>query len=332
MESRVRAHVPRDTHGDLHLEHVYLFPDRSPPRDLVVIDCIEFNDRFRYADPVADMAFLVMDLRFHGRRDLADAFADAYFRAADDPRGRELLPFYVAYRAAVRAKVEGMAAEEEEVPEDERRAAVRRARAHWLLALSELESPSRRPCLLLVGGLPGTGKTTLAGQLVRSAGFESISSDRMRKTLAGIDPETPAAAAFGEGIYTPEWNDRTYDACLERAGELLFEGRRVLVEASFREAHRRRAFLRAGLEWGVRTLFVLCTADPDTVRRRMGTRRGGPSDADWAVYEAAAAAWEVDGTPDPRWSYLTVSTDGDPGEAADTVSRHLAALGLVSRH
>jgi hypothetical protein len=332
MESRVRAHVPRDTHGDLHLEHVYLFPDRSPPRDLVVIDCIEFNDRFRYADPVADMAFLVMDLRFHGRRDLADSFADAYFRAADDPRGRELLPFYVAYRAAVRAKVEGMAAEEEEVPEDERRAAVRRARAHWLLALSELESPSRRPCLLLVGGLPGTGKTTLAGQLVRSAGFESISSDRMRKTLAGIDPETPAAAAFGEGIYTPEWNDRTYDACLERAGELLFEGRRVLVEASFREAHRRRAFLRAGLEWGVRTLFVLCTADPDTVRRRMGTRRGGPSDADWAVYEAAAAAWEVDGTPDPRWSYLTVSTDGDPGEAADTVSRHLAALGLVSRH
>src|SRR5262245_54884173 len=116
VEARARRDVPRDTHGDLRLDHVYLFPDRPPPGDLVVIDCIEFNERFRYADPVADVAFLVMDLKFHGRGDLAREFADAYVRAANDEGGRALLPFYTAYRACVRAKVEGFELAEKEVP------------------------------------------------------------------------------------------------------------------------------------------------------------------------------------------------------------------------
>jgi aminoglycoside phosphotransferase family enzyme len=158
IEERARRHVPRDTHGDLHLDHVYLFPEREPPNDLLVIDCIEFNQRFRYADPVADAAFLAMDLARHGRRDLADAFTDAYVRSAGDSEGAALLAFYVAYRAAVRGKVRGMAADEEEIPDEDRTAAIRDARAHWLLALSELEDPGACPCLVLVGGLPGTGK------------------------------------------------------------------------------------------------------------------------------------------------------------------------------
>src|SRR5262249_41535905 len=107
IEARAARGVPRDTHGDLHLDHVYLFPDRQPPEDLMIVDCIEFNERFRYADPVADMAFLVMDLIHHGRGDLAETFANAYFEAAGDEEGRALLPFYTSYRAAVRAKVEG---------------------------------------------------------------------------------------------------------------------------------------------------------------------------------------------------------------------------------
>ncbi|HEY8504517.1 MAG TPA: phosphotransferase, partial [Gemmataceae bacterium] len=157
IEGRAARGVPRDTHGDLRLDHVYLLPDRPPPDDLVLVDCIEFNERFRYADPVADMAFLVMDLRAYGRRDLARAFADAYFRASGDGEGRGLMSFYTAYRSAVRAKVNGFKAAAAEVPAPERAAARERARAHWLLALGELESRARRPCLVLVGGLPGTG-------------------------------------------------------------------------------------------------------------------------------------------------------------------------------
>jgi aminoglycoside phosphotransferase family enzyme len=85
IESRAAHGIPRDTHGDLRLEHIYLFPEKQPPDDLVIIDCIEFNERFRFADPVADIAFIVMDLMFEGRRDLAQTFADAYFRAVVMP-------------------------------------------------------------------------------------------------------------------------------------------------------------------------------------------------------------------------------------------------------
>ena len=130
--------MPRDTHGDLHLDHVYHFADRAPPDDLVAIDCIEFAERFRHTDPIADAAFLVMDLAFRGRRDLASKFTASYLQATDDTEGALLFPFYTAYRAAVRAKVEGLELTEQEIPLEERSAAQTRARAHWLLALSEL--------------------------------------------------------------------------------------------------------------------------------------------------------------------------------------------------
>ncbi len=142
IESRAARNVPRDTHGDLHLDHVYLFPDQAPPNDMVLIDCIEFADRFRFADPVADMAFLVMDLKVHGRRDLAQLFANKYFDVSGDSEGQALLPFYSAYRAMVRAKVEGMKFVEREVSAAERQTAEQQARAHWLLALAELAGGS----------------------------------------------------------------------------------------------------------------------------------------------------------------------------------------------
>jgi uncharacterized protein len=329
IERRAAAHVPRDTHGDLHLDHVYHFPELGPPHDFVIIDCIEFNERFRYADPVADMAFMAMDLAFRGRQDLERAFVEAYFDASGDRAGRTLLSFYVAYRAAVRAKVAGMTAAEPEVPEAERRDAIARARGYWLLALSQLEIPEGRPALVLVGGLPGTGKSTLAELLGRECGFEVVSSDRVRKELAGLSPETPAAAAFGEGIYTPEWHDRTYAACLERAEAMLFEGKRVIVDASFREAHRRRAFLEASLRWGVRPMLFVCTASGETVRKRMAARRGGASDADWAVYRAAAAAWEHE-PDDHRWSAHEVATDVGRDEALRSALGHLRRQGLAA--
>lgn len=144
IDERAARGVPRDTHGDLRTEHVYLFPERPPPDDLAVIDCVEFAERFRAADPVADIAFLVMDLAFRGRRDLAAACAAAWFAERGDEEGRPLLQPYVAYRAAVRAKVEGIKAAEAEVTAPERAAARDRARAHWLLALGELGASGGR--------------------------------------------------------------------------------------------------------------------------------------------------------------------------------------------
>jgi aminoglycoside phosphotransferase family enzyme/predicted kinase len=325
IDGRARRGVPRDTHGDLRLDHVYLFPGRAPPDDMVVIDCIEFNERFRYADPVADMAFLVMDLLFHGRRDLARAFAAAYFREADDEEGRALLPFYTAYRAVVRAKVEGIELAEAEIDAAERWAAWTRARAHWQLALGELEGPRRRPCLVLVGGLPGTGKSTLARGLSEQADFAVIRSDVVRKELAGVAGKDRAAAAARE-IYTPEWTERTYAECLRRAEDALFEGRRVLVDATFREERARRAFLDAAARWAVPGLLLLCQAAPDVVRERLERRRGDASDADWAVHLQSAAGWEGPG-PATREAVRAV-TAGDREQALAVALEVLRREGL----
>lgn len=306
IESRAARGVPCDTHGDLHLSHVYLFPDRPPPDDLVIIDCIEFAERFRFADPVADIAFLVMDLTFYNRRDLAQVCADAYFAAADDEDGRRLLPFYIAYRAIVRAKVEGIQLGEREIPPEQRERVLRKAEAHWLLALGALEEPVKRPCLILIGGLPGTGKSTLARGLAAKGNFQIIRSDGIRKELAGV-PESEKAS----GCYTPEWTDRTYAECLRRAEDGLRDGGRVIVDATFLDEGHREEFLDAGRRLGIPTKLIVCRLDPDDAHERLRNRRGDASDADWAVYEEIAVHWERMSEETDRQSYEIDTTQSD---------------------
>lgn len=309
IESRAERGVPRDSHGDLRLGHVYYFPDRKPPGDLVIIDCIEFNERFRFADPVSDMAFLVMGLMLQGHRELGQAFTEAYFLASGDDEGRGLVPFYTSYRAVVRGKVEGLKLARPEISDADRAVAFVKARGSWLLALGELEAPGRKPCLVLVGGLPGTGKSTLARALAERAGFRVIRSDLARKELAVAAGKEPGPSAFAEGIYAAEWTERTYAECLRRAEGLLFEGERVLVDANFREEAWRWAFLEAATRWSVLGGLLLCQAEPDVVRDRLASRRDDASDADWPVYLRAVETWEEPG-PRTRSALQTVSTGG----------------------
>jgi aminoglycoside phosphotransferase family enzyme/predicted kinase len=322
IESRAARGIPRDTHGDLRLDHVYLFPDRKPPDDLVIIDCIEFSERLRFADPVADMAFLVMDLVFHGRKDLARAFSEEYFRAAGDEEGCALLSFYLSYRADVRGKVEGFKLLEKEISEAERAAALTKARGHWLLALGELEEPDQRPCLLLVGGLPGSGKSTLARSLTERAHFSLIRSDVVRKELAEIPIETPTPLSMRQAVYAPERTERTYAKCLRRAENLLFEGERVLVDATFVEERRRRDFFDLAARLAVPTVFLCCQATPEVVQGRLEHRNNDASDADWSIYQLAAQRWE-ELTSLSRPLTLVLSTDGT---AEETLTQ---ALGLL---
>ncbi len=291
IEARAAGGVARDTHGDLHLDHVYRFPDRSEPDDWVIVDCIEFNERFRCADPVADIAFLAMDLRYRGRPDLAGAFSDAYLGEAADPGGADLLPLYASYRAAVRAKVDGIASRETEIPRRQRAELLGSARAHWLLALALAAPPGDRPAVVAVAGLPGTGKSTVARHLARSHGFQVLSSDRVRKELAGLGPEDRAGAPPGEGLYTPERTASTYDALFGRAARAVLRGGRVVIDATFSDEGHRSRLADLALELGVPSAVLVCTAADDVALARIAARQGDASDADAAVYRHLAVRW-----------------------------------------
>lgn len=327
IDQRAVRQVPRDCHGDLHLDHVYILPEKKPPEDLTIIDCIEFNKRFRYIDPVADMAFPTMDFAFHGRRDLAEVFARSYFLAAGDEEGRALLPMYTGYRATVRGTLEGMLLEETEVPLAERIAAQGRARAHWMLALCELESPGRKPCVLLVAGLPGTGKSTLARGLAEAAGFTVVRSDVVRKELAGLSANEPAPAHRREALYSAASTYRTYTECLSTAERLLAEGKRVLVDATFREEQQRLSFIEMSIRSGVPSILIVCQATPETIRNRLEARRGDASDADWSVYLKVAENWEPASQVAAR-DVHAISTDGTPAQVVAEAAKVRRRSGL----
>ncbi len=326
ISARAEAGVPCEIHGDLRLEHVYVLPNGQ----LAIIDCIEFADRFRFADPIADVAFLAMDLQAHGQWRAADVLLDAYFEAGADRAGRALLPLYLAYRSLVRAKVRAMQASDPALDSASRDVGLQTARAHIQLATVVLAAPSDRPCLVLVGGLPGTGKSVLSRTLAERAGFTWLRADAIRKELAGIDATASARTMIRDGIYTPEWNDRTYAECLIRASDILFGGGRVLIDASFKEERRRLAFVAAARNWGVPIRILVCTSPPTVVRERLAQRTHDPSDADWTIYQHVRETWEP---PGPMTTPLTdeVDTRGTPLESLALAVSLLHRHGLADR-
>lgn len=303
FSTRIHEQRIRDCHGDLRLQHVYVFErEGSASPEISVVDCIEFNERFRYSDVASEIAFLAMELDAAGRSDLSRAFVDAYVAISGDAALYELLPFYACYRACVRGKVLSFQLDQPEVPEVQRESARQEASALFSLAASYASGPTR-PTLLLVGGLMGTGKSTLAGGLQEQLGWALISSDATRKQLAGLEPSQPQADAFGEGLYSVTWSARTYQAMLDQAALLLASGRSVILDATFaRVAYRHAAAQEATLH-GANLVFVECQISRELALSRLAQRwkarlahqpslSSMASDARPELYDAQVESWQ----------------------------------------
>lgn len=326
IDARAQGGWPCETHGDLRLEHVYLFPDRPAPKDISIVDCIEFNERFRYADPVADIAFLSMDLRAHGYEEAARYLLNGYFEAAGDDDGRNLIRLYTAYRATVRGKVRAFQSAEPEIPDATRAAMAQVARGHLLQAFGELSEPQDRPCMLITCGLPGSGKSVLARGLAEKYGFTVIRSDEVRKRLAGTQRTKTSPDG---GVYASEWTDRVYEVCLEEATQKLWEGQRVIVDAAFRQEAQRALFLETARHWNVATRILHCTASDGVIRDRLENRRNDPSDADWAIYQHMKSQWEPF-SDRSRPFVLDVCTESLPSQLVASMGEELRSMGLVA--
>jgi hypothetical protein len=285
-----------DGHGDLLADDIFCLDDG--PR---VLDCIEFDDSLRLGDGLADVAFLAMDLERLGRADLARSFLAAYREHTGDTWPASLAHHHVAYRAQVRAKVAAIRADQGDP------AAAGRAWQLVDLALSHLEDGRVR--LVLVGGLPGTGKSTLAAGLAdRLDGAVVLRSDELRKERAGLPPTMPAPAAYGHGIYSATSTQATYDELLRRAEVALGLGETVICDASWHDGASRDA-ARAVAELTSADLVELrCVAAPAVAATRLAQRSvdgSDPSDATPAIAAEMAASMA------PWPSATSIETTGD---------------------
>jgi aminoglycoside phosphotransferase family enzyme len=194
----------RECDGDIHLGNICLTNSTA-----YIFDCIEFNERFRCSDTAADIAFLLMDLEFHQRPDLADAALSTYVEISGDADSARLMPFYKTYRAFVRGKVESFTLLDAGISGVLRDEAEKRAVRYFRLAQGYCLRQRLPQTLYITCGTMGCGKSTLAEQLAFELGLKIFSSDRMRKHMAGLPPETAVPVPFGEGLYAVEMNRQT---------------------------------------------------------------------------------------------------------------------------
>lgn len=313
FDQRIEEGCICDGHGDLMADDLYVLDDG--PR---ILDCLEFSDRLRYGDIAADLAFLVMDLERLGATELADHLVTAYEQASGARIPRALLHLYVAYRAQVRAMVACLRAAQEGAPPDVADDAGARARALLHQCVVHLERATVG--LVLVGGLPGTGKTTVAQGLGQCLEAPVLRSDVIRKELAGLEPGEHAPAPFGSGIYSGPHTERTYAELLARARRHLALGETVVVDASFGSDRHREAARQLADEVDATVVELRCDLAAGEAAQRMLRRAAGGSDASDAD---AGVARHLAAVADPWPQSAPVSTVGSEREV---VSR---ALGIV---
>ncbi len=283
LRKRLKAGRVVDGHGDLHARNICM---TEPP---TIYDCLEFSDDFRCADVATENAFLVMDLLFHGHRELAEAFLEAYAGESGDDGQAELMPTLVRYRAMVRAKVSAIAASEPELDSGDRQDARASARRYFHLAAASAVA-EQGPLIIMGCGLPATGKSFVLEALARQASWPMLGSDRLRKQLAGV-PETEALPARH---YEAAFSRRTYDEMLRRVGADAWETP-LLLDANFRTQALRRRVVEAGRDAGLPVWVVWFRTVDEVVHERMAQRASDAtavSDADQEVYEKLKANFE----------------------------------------
>ena len=323
---RVTEERVREGHGDLRLEHIYFLPTADGPSQLVVIDCIEFAERFRCGDAAAELAFLSMELESAGRPDLAAGLIARFAEASDDFGLYGVLDFYLSYRAWVRGKVAAFVAVDSSTPVELR--GQKRDEAHQFFGLARSFSgvPVDRPFLIAVGGLIGSGKSALAGELGRELAVPVVGSDRTRKLLAGL----PLTTRADPRLYGEHERDRTYGEILRRAGQVIESGRGVIVDATFSTRRWRHLAANAARAANATFVFIEARCPPELLRRRLAGRREGPSvsDATEALLESFVRAYEPVTSLDPE-PFFTVDTSGTVEVATRMTMGRLASTGIL---
>lgn len=270
----------REGHGDLHLGNICLWQNK-----ILLFDRIEFNESFRFVDVMYDVAFTVMDLQARGRKDLSYAFLNVYIEQTGDWEGLEILPLYLSRQAYVRAKVNSFLLDESDVTPEAQAKANQDAVHYYHLAWQYTRSHDGK--LILMSGLSGSGKTTVARYLAQQLGAIQIRSDAVRKHLAGI----PLEQSGGKKLYTAPMSQNTYQRLLELGTKLASRGFKVILDAKYNKQKLRGEVIKQAQRYQIPLEIIYCSAPESVLRDRLLKRTGDISDAtaDLLTVQQAAA-------------------------------------------
>ncbi|NER59214.1 AAA family ATPase [Pseudomonas sp. MAFF212428] len=280
FEARKAQGFIRECHGDIHLGNATLIDGQ-----VVIFDCIEFNEPFRLTDVYADTAFLAMDLEDRGLKSLARRFISQYLEITGDYAGLELLNFYKAYRALVRAKVAlfSMPADADGV---QRATTLRQYRNYANLAESYSAIPSR--LLAITHGVSAVGKSHVAMRMVEALGAIRLRSDVERKRLFG-EQTSQQAGQLQQGIYSGDASQKTYEHLHQLAGIVLRAGFPVVIDATYLKRAQRQAAAEVASATGVPFLILDCNAPDAVIASWLAQRQADHNDPSDATLEVVTA-------------------------------------------
>ncbi|MCC6531769.1 MAG: AAA family ATPase [Burkholderiales bacterium] len=309
----------RECHGDLHLGNITLIDDEP-----TLFDCIEFNPAFRWIDVMNEMAFTVMDFAARGRADFGQRLLSRYLEASGDYAGLAVLPFYLVYRALVRAKVACIRARQS----GQTAAQSTRDWQEFLhrIALAEGYAGPARPFLAITCGLSGSGKTYVSQSVLEATGAIRVRSDVERKRLCGLDACDDSSSALGEGIYSSETTERTFGHLAGLARTIVESGYPVIVDAAFIRRERRVPFQRLAETLGVPFAIIHCTAADEVLTARIEQRRAGGEDASEADLDVLRAQQAMAQPPDASEHAVTIAVDSADPASVRSLAERLAGL------
>lgn len=270
--SRIQNNWIRECHGDLHLGNICQWQNQ-----LMLFDCIEFNEPFRFVDVMYDVAYIVMDLEVRNRPDLSAIFLSTYIEQTGDWEGLQVLPIYVDRQTYVRAKVTSFMLNDPAVPDAEKQKGSEKAALYYRLAWEYAKPKIGK--IFLTCGLSGSGKSTVARQLARQTGGIYIRSDAVRKHLGGV----PLDQRGGEDLYSSEMTQKTYDRLLNLGLLLAEQGYTVILDAKYDRQTLREAVIAHAAAAEISLQIVHCEAPLEVLRDRLRNRTGDIADATAAV-------------------------------------------------
>jgi aminoglycoside phosphotransferase family enzyme/predicted kinase len=304
----------RECHGDMHAGNMVVIDGR-----IRLFDCIEFNEAFRWIDVMSEVAFFVMDMVSHRRGDLGFRFLNGYLEQTGDYEGLAVLRYYLVFRAVVRAKVAAMGGAQSEISENERLDAWRHYRHYMELARRFYTGDSA--LLIVMHGLSGSGKSTVAARLAERLGAIRIRSDVERKRLFGLRPLDQSAGAIPGGIYTREATRRTYARLNELARAVLAAGFPVILDATFLKRAERDAARAVAREHGWPWVLLACQAAPETLRARVARRHAAGTDA--AEADLSILEQQMQWVEAPGADELPLAVDTDAAWDLDQLAARL---------